>query len=118
MSISTTKRDQLDKSMKAAQNVDGSNGLGTLLKAWQVKIDKLSSAGASGSHLVSEAEMNASLVIIETGETGIVGHFVEHYTSGSQNSFLYVENTGSNLNIGAGSGSALTVNDEIYWKTI
>lgn len=118
MTISTTKRDQLDRSMKAAQNVDGSDGLGTLIQGWQAKINKLSSAGASGSHLVSGAEASASLVVIETGETGIVGHFVEHYTSGSQNAYLKVVNTGSNLNISPGSGSAFTVDDEIYWMTI
>ena len=120
MSITDASASKLDKSMVAAQNINGTaDGLGKLLHGWQTSVDKvvsdLSAAYAAGVHTVTAGEMNASKVIIATGQTGIVGQIVQHYSSGSQNGFLYVENTGSTLYVFDGSGSALTVGDTISW---
>ena len=104
--ISATVKAKLNKSNRAMQDAEG----GDLLA-------KIDSAFATGSLTVSEAQINASAISITTGETGVTGFFVQRYMSGSQISDIKVVNSGSILDITAGSGSPLATGDVIYWQT-
>lgn len=104
--LSAAVKAKLNKSMRAMQDASG----GTLL-------GKIDSAFATGVVTVSAAQINASAISIETGETGINGFLVQRYTSGSQVSNAKVVNSGSILDITYGSGSALTAGDVVYWQT-
>ena len=104
--LSSTVKGKLNKSNRAMQDASG----GTLL-------GKIDSAFATGSLTVTEAQINASAISIETGESGINGFVVQRYMSGSQISDINVVNSGSNLDIQADSGSPLATGDVIYWIT-
>lgn len=104
--LGTTEKTKLNNSMSAMQDAAG----GTLL-------GKIDTAFATGVVTVSAAQINASAISISTGETGINGFFVQRYTSGSQISDLKVVNSGSILDVTAGSGSPLATGDVVYWQT-
>lgn len=106
MAITTAQKNKLNKMNRASQDV----GIGTLLQ-------KIDGPFSSGSHTVTATEINASAIYLETGQTSITGFIVQRYMSGSQISDIKVVSTGSNLNITAGSGSALATGDVIYWTT-
>ena len=81
-------------------------------------MQKIDGAFYSGTHTVTDAEINASAIYLATGQTGITGFVVQRYMSGSQISDIKVVSTGSNLNITAGSGSPLAEGDVINWFTL
>ena len=106
MALSASEKAKLNKSMRAAQDVS----LGDL-------IAKVSDPFLAGAVTVSNAQTNASKVEIVTGKTGITGFVVTHYSSGSPNPFVTVQNTGSNLVIemSPASASKLDLNDVVSW---
>ena len=106
MALSTSAKAKLNKSNRAAQYVS----LGDL-------IAKVADPFLAGAVTVSAAQSNASLVEVVTGKTGITGFVVTHYSSGSPNPFVKVQNTGSNLVIqmSPASASALDVDDVVSW---
>jgi hypothetical protein len=106
MALSASEKAKLNKSMRAAQDVS----LGDL-------VAKIADPFLAGVVTVSDAQANASQVVVETGKTGITGFVVTHYSSGSPNPFVKVVNTGSNLVIGMApaSASTLDLDDVISW---
>ena len=105
--LSSSAQTKLNKSNRAMQDASG----GTLL-------GKISGAYATGSLTVTEAQINASAISISTGQTGVAGFLVQRYMSGSQISDIKVVNSGSILDITAGTGSPLATGDVIYWITM
>lgn len=106
MALSTSEKAKLNKSMRAAQDVS----LGDL-------VAKVADPFLSGVVTVSDAQANASKVVVETGKTGITGFIVSHYSSGSPNPHIFVENSGGNLTIipSVASASTLDLNDVVSW---
>ncbi len=106
MALSASEKNKLNRSMRAAQDVS----LGDI-------VSKTSDPFSSGVVVVSDAQTNASKVIVETGKTGITGFIVTHYSSGSPNPHVKVVNSGSNLVIemAPSSASKLDVNDVVSW---
>ena len=96
MAISSTNKAKLNKMNRAAQNVS----LGDLLAARQ-------------STTVTDAQANASAVVIDTGLTSIEGFVVQTYRSGSLVQAQKVTSSGGNITIN--SGSAVTKDDVINW---
>lgn len=88
MSISTAKKNNLNKMNRAAKDVS----LGTMLQ----KLDANAIVTASAV-VVTSAQASASAVEILTGRTGLIGHIVRWDRSGSPLAPVKVVNSGSNL---------------------
>jgi hypothetical protein len=114
MTISNAEKTKLNKSNRAMQDASG----GTVLQNAETLVDNVGSSFASGSLTVTEAQINASAISLTTGQTGMAGFIVQRYMSGSQISDVKVVNSGSILDITAGSGSPLATGDVIYWVSM
>ena len=100
-------KDKLNKSNRAMQDASG----GTLLQ-------KISDSFATGVLEVTEAQINASAISLDTGQSGATGFVVQRYLSGSQVSDIYVELSGGVLGIFPSTGSPLATGDVIHWMVM
>ena len=105
MTLSSTTIGKLNKMNRAAQDAS----LGTLLSGLET------GAVISGSYTALTADASGSAITITTGGTGLVGHIVQGYRSGSQLSVINVVNSGSNLDITSGGTWVITAGDIINY---
>jgi hypothetical protein len=117
LAISNAHAAKINKMNKASQNVS----LGTVVQNLQSGSATLNGyIRSSGSASVSQTQASASTVTIATGLTGIKGFIVQAYTSASIMTGLKVVNSGSNLDVTAGSSvgstpKSLGLNDAVNW---
>jgi hypothetical protein len=110
MGITNAQAAKINKSMRANQDVS----LGTIIQALQAQ------ASTTGSVLVSSAQVSASAVSINTGQTGITWFETNLLRSGSPLVSYNVYNSGSILLISNNTSASfvLAENDKIYWEVI
>lgn len=114
MAISDANKTKLNKSNRAMQNASG----GTVLQKADRLLGQIEAPFQTGSLTVTTAQIDASAIVIDTGQTTVAGFLVQRFMSGSQIIAMKVVNSGSYLDITAGAGSPLAEGDAIYWITI